>query len=88
MPISDDLIEAMNKTNSYDKKIQVIHLNGDHSITQDDHSNNHYEECHTPINNTNDPEDKNQDELDRSLQPNSVESRLKCAVSYECSIIS
>ena len=70
VPVSDDLIEAMNKTNSYDNKIQVMHLKNNHSTVQDDHCNNHNKACLTPVNNTNNPEDKNQDELDRPLQLN------------------
>ena len=74
VPLSDDLIEATNVTNSYDNKIQVMHLKDDHYTVQDDHSNNHNEECHTLINNMNDSEDKNQHESDRPLQLNNTES--------------
>ena len=42
------------------------------TLQMNDHYNNHNEECHTPINNTNDPGDKNQDESDRPLQLNST----------------
>ena len=50
VPASDDLIEAMNTTRPYENRIKVMYLKGDHSTVQDDHSNNHNEECHTPIN--------------------------------------
>ena len=50
-----------------------MHLTDDQSTVQDNHSNNHNEEYHTPINNTNDHEDKNQDESDRPLQLKSKE---------------
>ena len=39
VPLPEDLIKAMNKTDSSDNKIQVNHSNGDHSIVQDNHSN-------------------------------------------------
>ena len=81
--VSDNLIEAMNKTNSYDNKIQVIHLKNDHSTVQDDHFNNHNEEYHTPINNTNDYEDENQDESDRPLQLNSMKSNKTVDQEYK-----
>ena len=39
--VPEDLIEAINKTNSYDNKTEVIHFNNDQAIVQDDYSNNH-----------------------------------------------
>ena len=62
-----------------------MYLKDNHSIVQDNHSNNHNEEYHTPINNTNDREDKNQDESDRPLQLNSMESNK--TVNQGCKII-
>ena len=61
--VPENLIKAMSKTNSYDNKIQIIHSNNDKAIVQDDHSNNHNEDSHTRINDTNNPEDENHDEL-------------------------
>ena len=60
-----------------------MHLKDDHSTVQDDHSNNHNQEYHIPINNTNDPEDKNQDESDCSLQLNSMESNKTVNQGYK-----
>ena len=64
VPVSDDLIEAINETNLYDNKIQVIHLKGNHSIAQDDYSGKHNKKGHTHINDTNTSEDKSCNELD------------------------
>ena len=36
VPVSEDLIEAISKTDSYNNKIQVNHFNSDHSIVRDD----------------------------------------------------
>ena len=51
----EDLIEAISKTNSSDKKIQVIYFNINQAIVLDDHSNNHNENGHTHIDDTNNP---------------------------------
>ena len=64
----EDLIRAMDKTHSYENKIQVIHSNNNQAIVQDDHSNNHNEAGHTHINDTNNPEDESHDELNSSPQ--------------------
>ena len=74
VPVSDGLIEAINKINSYGNKIQAIHLEDNHSIVQDDHSSNHNEEGHIHINDVNISEDKSHDELDCPPQLNSMES--------------
>ena len=64
----------MNTTRSYDSKTKVMHLKGNHSTIQDNHSNKHNEECHSHINDTNDSEDMSQDESDRPPQLNSTDS--------------
>ena len=83
VPVSNDLIKAMDKTNPCHNKIQVMHLKDDHSTVQDNHSNNHNEEYYTPINNTNDREDKNQDESDCSLHLNNTESNKTVDQGYK-----
>ena len=65
---SEDLIEPMSKTNSYDNKIQVILSIIDQAIVQNDYSNNHNKDDHTHINNTNNPEDESHNELNSSSQ--------------------
>ena len=64
----EDLIEAISDKNLYDNKIQVIHFNNDQAIIQVDHSNNHNEDGHTHINDTNKPKDESHNELNSSLQ--------------------
>ena len=70
VPVSDDLIEATKKTNSYDNRIKVMHLKEDHSTVQDDHSSKHNRECHTHIHDTDDSKDRRQDESDCPPQLN------------------
>ena len=81
--VSDDLIEAMNEKKSYDNKIQVMHLKDDHSTVQNDHSNNHNEKIHTPINKSNDLEAKNQDASDYPLQLHNMESNKTVNQGYK-----
>ena len=38
--VPEDLIEAINKMDSSNNKIQVDHFDSNHSIVQDGHSNN------------------------------------------------
>ena len=66
--VPEDLIEAISKTNSSDNKIHAIHFNNDQAIAQDDHSNKHNKNGHTHIKHTNNPKDKNHDELNSSPQ--------------------
>ena len=40
VPVPEDLIETMNKTDPSDNKIQIDHFNSDQSVVRDDHSNN------------------------------------------------
>ena len=57
IPVPEDLIEAISETDSSDNKIQVNHFDSDHSIVQDDHSNNHNKNGRIHINHTNNPKD-------------------------------
>ena len=47
VPVPEDLIKAINKTDSSNNKIQVDHLNSEDSIVQDDHSNNNKDDNQT-----------------------------------------
>ena len=49
--VPENLIEAINETNSSNNKIQVYHFDNDHSTVQDDHSNNNEDDgkLHTMI---------------------------------------
>ena len=40
VPVPEDLIKAINETDSSNNKIQVDHVNSEDSIVQDEHSNN------------------------------------------------
>ena len=73
VPVSDDLIEAINKTNLYDNKIQVTHFKDNRSIAQDNNYSNHNEEGQTHLNHTNTSEDKSHDKLNCPPQLNNME---------------
>ena len=64
----EDLIEAINKENSFNKKIQNNHCDSDHFILQDDHSDNYEYDSWTHFNNENNSENESYDELDNSQQ--------------------
>ena len=68
VPVPEDLIEAINKTDSSDNKIQVNYFDSDHSIVRDDHSNNNNEDKdgRTHNNDKDNSEDESYDELDSS----------------------
>ena len=40
VPLPEDLIKVISKTDSSDNKISVDHFNSDYSIVRDDHYNN------------------------------------------------
>ena len=66
VPVSEDLIEATSKTESYGNKNQTNRFDTNHSIIQDDHFyNNDVYGCIYP-NDMNNSEDKSYDELDCS----------------------
>ena len=66
VPVPEDLIEAINETGSSDNKVQVNHVDSDHSIVQDDHSNNDDDYGRIHSNNKDDSEDESYDGLDGS----------------------
>ena len=74
VPVPDDLIKTISKTDSSDNKIHVNHFDGDHSIVQNDHSNNNDTEGRINSNDKDDSEDESYDELDGSQQLNGMES--------------
>ena len=74
VPVPEDLIEAINETDSSDNKIHVNHFNGDHSIVQDDYFNNNDDDGHIHSNHKDNSEDESYDELDGSQQLNGMES--------------
>ena len=73
----EDLIEAINKGNSSDNKIQAIHFNNNQAIWQIGYSNNHNKNGHILINHTNNPKDERHDELNSlpqqyGMEPNKI----------------
>ena len=66
VPVPEDLIEPMNRTESSNNKIQVDHFDIEQSIVQVDYSNNNEYESKTLNNNKNDSENKDTDELGNS----------------------
>ena len=74
VPVPEDLIETISGTDSSDNKIKVNNVNSDHSIVQDDHSNNHDNDGRIRSNNTDDSEDESYIDLDGSHQLGGMES--------------
>ena len=67
MHVPEDLIKAINETNSSNNKIQVSYFNSNHYIVQDNHSNNNKDDGQTPPNDKDNSKDESHHELD-SLQ--------------------
>ena len=74
VPVPEDLIKVVNKTDLSDKKIHVDHFNNHHLIVQDNPSNINNDNGNTHFNDENNSEDKSYDELDSSQQLNGIES--------------
>ena len=75
IPVPEDLIETMNKTNSSDNKIQINHFNSNQSVVWDDHSNNNDDDSQTSSNDKdNSAEDGSHSELDSSQQLKDLKS--------------
>ena len=66
VPITEDLIEPMNKAESSNNKIQVDYFNIGQSIVRVNYSNNNENESQTSNNNKNDSEDGNIDDFSNS----------------------
>ena len=64
--VPEALTEAISKTESYDNKNQTNRFDTNHSIVQDDHSNNNDDYGCIYPNDKDDSEDKSYDELDCS----------------------
>ena len=73
VPVPEDLIEATNETESYDNKNQTNRFDSNHSIIQDDHSNNNNDYGRIHSNDKDDSEHESYDELDCSQQLNGME---------------
>ena len=67
-------MEAISETGSSDNKVQVNHIDSDHSIVQNNHSNNNNDDGRINYNNKDDSEDESYDELDGSQLINNMES--------------
>ena len=74
VPVPENLIEAISETDLSDNKVQVNHFDSNHSIVQDDHSNNNNDDGRIHSNDKDDSEDESYDELDSSKQLNGMES--------------
>ena len=72
VPIPEDLIEVISETDSSDNKVQAIPFDSDHSIVQDDHSNNNDNDGRTHFNDKDNSEDESYDESDSSQQLNGM----------------
>ena len=66
VPIPEDLIELMKKTDSSNNKICVDHFDIEQSIVQENYSNTNNYQSHTQNNNKDNSKDGNTDELDNS----------------------
>ena len=66
--IPEDLINTMNKTDSFNNKIQIDHFDSDQSIVRDDYSNNNDNDSQTPNNGRNNSKDWSHGELNSSQQ--------------------
>ena len=85
VPVPEDLIETMNKTDSSDNKIQINHFDSDHSIVRDDHPNNNNDESQTPSNDKDNSEDGGHGKLDSSQQLKDLKSNK--IVNHEDQVI-
>ena len=74
IPVPEDLIEAISETESYSNKNQTNRFDTNHSIIQDDHSNNNDDHRYIYPNGMDDSEDESYDELDCSQQLNGMGS--------------
>ena len=62
--VPKDLFEVINKTDSFNHKIQVNNFGSDHFIVQDDHPDNNEDDSQTQWNDEDNSEDESYDELD------------------------
>ena len=64
VPVPDDLIKTMSKTESSNNRIQIDCFNIKQSVIRDNHSNNNEYDSQTPNNNKDNSGDGDTDELD------------------------
>ena len=76
VPVPKNLIVAISETDSSKNKNQVNHFDSDHSIVQDDHSNNNNDDGRIHSIDKDDSKDENYDKLDGSQQLNGMESNM------------
>ena len=74
VPVSEDLIKTMNKTDSSDNKIQINHFHSNQSIVWDDHSNINDYDSQNPSNDKDISKDESHGELDSLQQLKDLES--------------
>ena len=74
VPVPEDLIEAISKTDSYENKFQVNNFDRNYYTVQDDQSNNNDNDSHTHFNDEDNSEDESYDELDNPQQLNRMKS--------------
>ena len=74
VPVPEDLIKAINKTDSSNNKIQVDHVNNKDSTIQDDHSNNNKDDSQTQFKDKDSSVDKSHGESDSSQQLKGLKS--------------
>ena len=73
--VPEDLIKAINETDSFINKIQINHFCSDYSIAQDDHSNNNKDNGQTQCNIKDNSKDESYNKLDSSQHLDDTESR-------------
>ena len=64
--IFEDLIEAINKINTFTNKIQINHFDSDHYTAQHDHFRNTQDDNQEHCDNMDNPEHESYNELDNS----------------------
>ena len=74
VPVTEDLIETTNKTDSSDNKIRINHFDIKKSIIRDNHSNTNKYDSQTPNNNKDNSEDKSHDKLNSSQHQEHLKS--------------
>ena len=72
--VPEDLMEAINEIDSSNNKIKVNHFNSDHSIIQENRSNNNKHDGQNPRNDKDNSEAESHGKLDSSQQINDMEA--------------
>ena len=74
VPVPEDLIKTMNKTDSSDNKIRIDHFDIKQSVVGNNHSNNKEYNSQTPSNNRNNSGDESHNELNNSQHLDNLKS--------------